>query len=255
MSLPTRVPGVFFEGRGRIWCRVIPPEKLGAADFLHPNAAAARAAAFAGINQIASEITEGLFPEKIFEADQRLTMALAKWRRTSVYQDVTYRGSLRLRLSERDRARAEAFTASRRAARLKVVLAEDALESLCESHLADINRAQLWWLNQYLSQPSPDLSWEAFDKHIRPLVASTRRPMDEVDRLAHILLTATDRVSEDPQLKRTLLHILQRLFEMMDWPDLVVQINNLAQPGKDPCPRNGAVPAENPGKGMESSPK
>jgi hypothetical protein len=227
MVLPTSVPGISFLGRGRIWYRPVPHGELHPADSSHPIAAAARAAAFAGMNKTASDITGVLFPEQVFEAEQKVTMALAPWRPTSAYRDVAFRGQLELTLPERDLVRAEEFTEARRAARLDVVLAEDASASLWESHLSDITRARLWWLRQYLSQPGPDLSWKAFDEHVRPLVAEAHRPEDDIDRLARILLTTTDRVGDDPRLLRTLLQIFQRAFEVMDWPDLAAEINDL----------------------------
>ncbi|MGI8335984.1 hypothetical protein ACRYCC_39080 [Actinomadura scrupuli] len=175
---------------------------------------------------MASRITRDLFPEQVFEAEQSVTVALAPWQPTSAYRDIEYRGRLELTLPEHDLARSEAFAQARRAARLDVVLAEDASASLCKSHLADITRARLWWLTQYLSQPGPDLSWKAFDEHVRPLVAEVHRPESDIDRLAHILLTTTDRISEDPRLQRTLLQVFQAVFEMMNWTDLAAQIND-----------------------------
>jgi hypothetical protein len=226
MLLPTGLPGVSFLGRGRVWYRPDSRREIGPRDGSRPNAIVARAAAFAGMNKTTGDITRALLPEQAFEAQQKVTIALTPWQPASC-RGVAFRGRLEVTLPEPDLARAEEFAAARRAVRLDTVLAEDASTSLCETHLSDITKARLWWLRQNLSQPGSDLSWAAFDEHVRPLVAEAHRPEDDVDRLAHILLTTTGRVSEDPPLREALLQVLQHTFAVMKWPDLAAEIRKL----------------------------
>ena len=178
------------------------------------------------MNKTTGDITSALFPEQVFEAQQEVTIALTPWQPAS-YRGVTFRGRLELALPESDLARSEEFATARRTARLNAVLAEDASTSLRETHLSNITAARLWWLRQHLGQPGADLSWTAFDEHVRPLVAETHRPEDDIDRLAHVLLMTTDRVSENPPRRETLIQVLQRTFEVMNWPDLAAEIKDL----------------------------
>jgi hypothetical protein len=195
-------------------------------DGSRPNATVARAAALAAMNQTTGDITRTLVPERVFEAQQAVAIALTPWQPAS-YRGIAFRGRLELTLPEPDLARTEEFATARRAARLEAVLAEDASTSLCETHLSNITTARLWWLRQHLGQPSADLSWTAFDEYVRPLVAEAHRPEDDIDRLAHVLLMTTDRVSKDSPLRETLIQVLQRTFEVMKWSDLAAEIRDL----------------------------
>ncbi|RSN66620.1 hypothetical protein DMH08_15665 [Actinomadura sp. WAC 06369] len=178
---------------------------------------------------MARSITEKLLPEEVFEAEQQLTMALATWMPTPTYSDVEFRGRMSVSLTGPDLVRSERFSEARRAGRLETVLAEDAVVSLSEDHLSDITRASLWWLRQYLSQPEPDLSWETFDQRVRPLVAKVAHSKDDVERLAHILLAATGRMSEDPGLQQKLIWVLRQSFELVEWSDLAEMTDELGQ--------------------------
>jgi hypothetical protein len=227
MTLPSSVPGIAFQGRGRVWYQPCPQADHNTKRPPHPNTEAARAAALAGAKAAAKSVTEKLLPEEAFEAEQQLTIQLASWTPTPAYGDVEFRGRMRVSLPRPDLARSERFSEARRAGRLETVLAEDAVTSLSEDHLSNITRASLWWLRQHLSQPEPDLSWETFDQRVRPLVAEVHRSKDDVERLAHILLAATGRISEDPILQQRLLWILQQSFELVEWNDLAEMTNEL----------------------------
>jgi hypothetical protein len=190
----------------------------------HPNARVARAAALAELNKTTSDITSALFPEQLFEAEQKVTIALTPWQPIEG-QNLVFRGRLQLTLSERDLAHSREFAAARRAALLPMVAAEDASASLRETHLSDITKARVWWLRQYLDQPGSDVSWKAFDEHVRPLVTDSIRTKDDIDRLAHVILTATGRISEDPRQRKTLLQVLEYAFNFMDWRDLASEMS------------------------------
>ncbi|MFG6200474.1 MULTISPECIES: hypothetical protein [unclassified Nonomuraea] len=227
MTLPTTVPGIAFEGRGRVWYRPFPRRDHDPERPQHPNADAARAAALAGTKAASRNVTETLFPEEAFEAEQQLTMKLAGWKPTPAYGDIEFRARMYVSMSEPDLVRSERFSDARRAGRLETVLADDAVISLSEDHLSNITRASLWWLRQHLSQPNPDLSWETFDRHVRPLVAEVHSSKDDVERLAHILLAATGRISEEPVLQQRLLWLLKKSFDLVDWSDLAEMTEEL----------------------------
>jgi len=71
LLLPTRLPGISFTGRGRIWFR---------RDASKPgkdiSAAVARAASLFEVQRVASTITQELPPEASFEAEQQIALDL-----------------------------------------------------------------------------------------------------------------------------------------------------------------------------------
>ncbi|WP_189239977.1 hypothetical protein [Planomonospora parontospora] len=183
----------------------------------------------AGVDAAGRAITGALLPEDSFEAEQQVTIALAAWQSTPVCKNVEFRCRIHVSLPERDAVRYEPFAEARRTARLATVLAEDASTDLLRTHLSDVTSARLWWLKQYLDQPGQDLSWKVFDEHVRPLIADAHRPERDIDRLARIILTSTDRISDDPTRLETFLQVLEKTFEIMGWPDLSADVGTLSE--------------------------
>lgn len=188
--LATSLPGIAFTARGSAWFR----QDLSKDAPL--SLRTAKAAALAGVYEIATKETKKFAPEAAFHAEQATRVTLTKWQPLQT-SPVEAKAMLTLDLTDEDAAKAERFTESLRAARLDQALARKHIEFLREVALADEATARLWWLHCNLTGDTPDTSWAAFDSTVRPLIRIADED-DPVTRLAQALLTLNKYYTADP---------------------------------------------------------
>lgn len=220
--LPTNLPGISFTARGRTWFRQDLPT------YPALPLRAARAAAQAGVYEIAKGETGRFEPEAAFHAEQAVAVSLADWRSLKG-SPVMVRAILTLDLTAEDAAKAERFTESRRAARLDEGLARDHMKFLREVVLVDEDSARLWWLHCNLAGDDPATSWEVFREVVRPLIRIADEN-DPVTRLARALLTMNDYIHEDPRRLETLADIAAFATKKMGQDELARTLVTLHQP-------------------------
>lgn len=194
--LQTELPGIFFTARGSTWFR----QDLSSHQAMPLRAA--RAAALAGIYQIAKAIAHKFEPGAVFHAEQAIAVSLADWRPLE-NSPVMVRAALTLDLADEDSAKAERFTESRRAARLEEALTRDRMDFLREVILTSEKSARLWWLHCNLAGDNPATSWEIFEGVVRPVIPVADEN-DPVTELAQALLTLNDHLHEDPDRLKSL---------------------------------------------------
>jgi hypothetical protein len=228
--LSTNLPGISFTARGRVWFR----QDLSTYPVLPLRAA--RAAALAGVYEIAKAETERFEPEAAFHAEQAVAVPLADWQSLNK-SPVKVRATLTLDLTAEDAAKAERFTESRRAARLDEALAQDHMTFLREVALADEDTARMWWLHCNLSGDDAATSWEVFREVVRPLIRIADEN-DPVTRLARALLTMNDYIHEDPGRLETLANIAAVVTAKMGQGELARTLATLRQPA--PSGQSGA---------------
>ena len=234
--LPTNLPGISFTARGRTWFQQDLPT------YPALPLRAARAAAQAGVYEIAKGETGRFEPEAAFHAEQAVAVSLADWRSLKG-SPVMVRAILTLDLTAEDSAKAERFTESRRAARLDEALARDHMKFLREVVLVDEDTARLWWLHCNLTGDDPATSWEVFREVVRPLIRIADES-DPVTRLARALLTMNDYIHEDPGRLETLADIAAFATKKMGQDELARTLATLHQPAtSDQSGVNGSAAA------------
>lgn len=234
--LPTSLPGIAFTARGRAWFR----QDLSRYAALPQRTA--RAAALAGVYEIAKTETEKFGPEAAFHAEQATAVPLTDWHPLEK-SPVEVRATLALDLIGEDAMKAERFTESLRGARLDEALARRHIEFLREVALKDEDTARLWWLHCNLTGETPDTSWTVFTGIVRPLI----RIADENDpmtRLARNLLTINDYFHADPDRLNNLANLAAFAATKVCDDEIARTLANLRQPTQaSQSGTNGAVPA------------
>lgn len=234
--LPTSLPGISFTARGRAWFR----QDLTAFPALPVRAA--RAAALAGVYEIAKIETERFEPEAAFHAEQAAVVLLAGWQSLEE-SPVKVRARLTLDLAAGDAAKAERFTESRRAARLDEALTRDHMTFLREVALADEETARLWWLHRNPGGDHPATYWDVFRQVVRPLIRIADEN-DPVTKLARALLTMNDYIHEDPGRLDTLATIAAVATAKMGQEELARTLAALRPPApSDQSGVNGSAAA------------
>jgi hypothetical protein len=235
--LPTRLPGIAFTARGRAWFR----QDLSRYTALPLRTA--RAAALAGVYEIAKAETEKFDPEAAFHAEQATAVSLTDWEPLEE-SPVEVRATLALDLTGEDAAKAERFTQSLRGARLDEALTREHIEFLREVALKDEDSARLWWLHCNLAGESPDTSWTAFTGIVRPLIRIADED-DPVTRLARALLTMNDYFHADPDRLNNLADLAAFAAKKVSDDEIARTLATLRQPARaNQSDTNGAVPAD-----------
>lgn len=234
--LPTRLPGIAFTARGHAWFRQDLPK------YKALPLRTARAAALAGIYEIAKAETEKFDPEAAFHAEQATAVPLTDWQPLD-RSPVEVRATLALDLTGEDAAKAERFTESLRGARLDEALAGRHIEFLREVALKDEDTARLWWLHCNLTGESPDTSWTAFTGIVRPLIRIADEN-DLVTRLVRALLTMNDYFRADPDRLKNLADLAAFAATKVGDDEIARTLATLRQPTQaSQSGTNGAVPA------------
>ncbi len=235
--LPTRLPGISFTARGHAWFR----QDLSKSAALPLRTA--RAAALAGVYEIAKAKTEEFDPEAAFHAEQATAVPLTGWQPLEK-SPVEVRATLALDLTGENAAKAERFTESLRGARLNEALARQHIEFLRGVALKDEDTARLWWLHRNLTGESPDTSWTAFTDIVRPLIRIADEN-DPVTRLARALLTMNDYFQADPDRLNNLADLTAFAAKKVSDDEIARTLATLRQPTKpSQSGTNGAVPAD-----------
>lgn len=235
--LPTSLPGIAFTARGRAWFRQDLSKDAGLP------LRTARAAALAGVYEIAKAETEKFDPEAAFHAEQATAVLLTEWQPLKE-SPVEVRATVALNLTGEDAAKAERFTESLRAARLDEALAREHIEFLREVALKDEDTARLWWLHCNLTGETPDTSWTAFTDIVRPLIRIAEEN-DPVTRLARALLTMNDYFQADPDRLNNLADLTAFAAKKVSGDEIARTLATLRQPtqtGKSGT--NGAAPTD-----------
>lgn len=235
--LPTRLPGIAFTARGRAWFR----QDLTSYPALPLRTA--KAAALAGVYEIAKAKTEKFDPEAAFHAEQATAVPLTDWQPLEK-SPVEVRATLALDLTGEDAAKAEQFTESLRGARLDEALAREHIEFLREVALKDEDTARLWWLHCNLTGETPDTSWTAFTDIVRPLIRIADEN-DPVTRLARALLTMNDYFRADPDRLNNLADLTAFAAGKVSDNEIARTLATLRQPTQaSQSGTNGAVSAD-----------
>lgn len=235
--LPTRLPGIAFTARGHAWFRQDLPQSMALP------LRTARAAALAGVYEIAKAKTEKFDPEAVFHAEQATAVPLTDWQPLEE-SPVKVRATLALDLTGEDAAKAERFTETLRGARLDEALARRHIEFLREVALKDEDTARLWWLHCNLSGETPDTSWTAFTSIVRPLIRIADEN-DPVTRLARALLTMNDHFHADPDRLHQLADLAAFAAKKVSDDEIARTLATLRQPSPaSQSGTNGAVPAD-----------
>jgi hypothetical protein len=234
--LPTNLPGIAFTTRGRVWFR------QDSSKYEALPLRTARAAALAGVYEIAKAKSEKYEPEAAFHAEQATAVSLADWQPLE-RAPVEVRATLALDLTGEDAAKAERFTESLRAARLDEALARDHIKFLREVALKDEDTARLWWLHCNLTGETPDTSWTAFTEIVRPLIRIADEN-DPVTRLARALLTMNDYFREDPDRLENLANLTAFAAAKVGEDEIARTLATLHQTARaGQSGTNGVVPA------------
>jgi hypothetical protein len=234
--LPTSLPGIAFSASGRAWFR----QDLSTYAALPLRTA--RAAALAGVYEIAKAETKKFDPEAAFHAEQATAVLLTDWHALEK-SPVEVRATLDLELTGKDAAKAERFTESLRAARLEEALAREHIEFLREVALTDEDSARLWWLHCNLTGETPDTSWTAFTDIVRPLIRIADEN-DPVTRLARALLTMNDYFQADPDRLNNLADLTAFAAKKVSGDEIARTLATLRQPARaGQSGTNATVPA------------
>lgn len=220
--LPTRLPGIAFTAHGRAWFR----QDLSKYTALPQRTA--RAAALAGVYEIAKSKSEKFDPEAAFHAEQATAILLTDWQPIEK-SPVEVRATLTLDLTAQDAAKVERFTESLRGARLDEALARQHIEFLREVALKDEDTARLWWLHCNLTGEAPDTSLTAFTEIVRPLIRIADEN-DPVTRLARALLTMSDYFHADPDRLNNLADLTAFAAKKMGADEIARTLATLRQP-------------------------
>jgi hypothetical protein len=235
--LPTRLPGIAFTARGRAWFR----QDLSRYAALPLRTA--KAAALAGVYEIAKVKTEKFDPEAAFHAEQATAVPLADWQPLEK-SPVEVRAVVALDLIGEDAAKAERFTESLRGARLEEALAREHIEFLREVALKDEDTARLWWLHCNLTGESPDTSWTAFTDIVRPLIRIADEN-DPVTRLVRALLTMNDYFRADPDRLNNLADLAAFAAKKVSDDEIARTLATLRQPIRaNQSGTNGTIPVD-----------
>jgi hypothetical protein len=233
--LPTRLPGIAFTARGHAWFRQ-DPSKYAVLPLR-----TARAAALAGVYEIAKARAEKFDPEAAFHAEQATAVHLTDWQPLEK-SPVEVRATLAFDLTGEDAAKAERFTESLRGARLDEALAREHIEFLREIALKDEDTARLWWLHCNLTGGSPDTSWTAFTDIVRPLIRQADEN-DPVTRLVRALLTMNDYYQADPDRLKNLADLTAFAAKKVSDDEIARTLATLSQPTQaNQSGTNGAIP-------------
>jgi hypothetical protein len=234
--LPTSLPGIAFTARGRAWFR------QDLSKYAALPLRTARAAALAGVYEIAKAETTNYDPAAVFHAEQAVAVPLADWSPLK-QSPVEVRATLALDLTGEDAAKAERFTESLRAACLDEALARNHIKFLREVALKDEDTARLWWLHRNLTGETPDTSWTAFTDLVRPLIRIADEN-DPVTRLARALLTMNDYFRAAPGRLESLADLTAFAAKRVGEDEIARTLATLHQPaGVDQSGTNGTVPA------------
>lgn len=232
--LPTSLPGIAFTAR--INCRYRRDLSVYALPWR-----TAKAAALAGVYEIAKAETERFAPEAAFHAEQAAAAVLSDWRSLE-NSPVMVKATLTLDLTGEDAVKAERFTESLRAGRLDEALAEDHVEFMRKMVLKNEETARLWWLHCNLAGEAPDTSWTVFTDIIRPLIRICDEN-DPVNRLAQALLTMNDYYRKDPDRLNSLADLTAFAAKKVGEDDVFKTLATLRQPTQTAeSEANGSTP-------------
>ncbi|MEC3915963.1 hypothetical protein [Nocardia sp. CDC160] len=211
--------------RGRVWFRRLP------GDGPKVPVRITRAIALLAARAAASEVTTATAPESLFEAQQRLAIALGQWVGAKVDQRIEFRANLRLSLGPEYERRAQEYALARQAAHVEAVMRQERLRYLGEYILDDLRRAKLWWLSSQIDQTGDaQFDWSTFDKHITPLIDSSSRNEDLKVVVAEVISTLVDRVHDDPTKLQTWENMVKVLLNIVGEPQLGERLHPLFHP-------------------------
>ena len=234
--LPTSLPGIAFTACGHAWFR------QDLANYAALPQRTARAAALAGIYEIAKAETERFDPEAAFHAEQAAAVSLTGWQPLE-NSPVEVRATLALDLTGEDAVKAERFTESLRGARLDEAMAKRHIDFLREVALKGEDTARLWWLHCNLTGETPDTSWTTFTNVVRPLIRVADEN-DPVTRLVRALLTMNDYFQTDPDRLNNLADLTAFAATKVGDDEIARTLAALRQPTPaSQSGTNGAVPA------------
>lgn len=228
--LPTGIPGVSVRMRGRARYRTNQHATRAERHAL-------KLAAALSVHQIASSLTTSALLRGDHAIGDRVSLALADWRRSPhpEFAHLEVKARVRLWITRTDQSKIDDYQADRRLRHVQLAVLGDQLQHFSSEVLDSTDKARAWWLKQYGTSPE---SWDTFDRLFLPLVKDSGGPQDSSTKIAFIIASAIRRIqgrsADHTELLRTTAAIL-RLYRQGDLAE-ELSGDEKDDPGQEPTP-------------------